>query len=339
MHKTKRAPIYGFKLLPADEGAEGTFEAIVAVFGNVDHVGDRIIAGAFADSIAEWKASGDPIPVLFSHRWDDLDAHIGEVLEAEELGPGDARLPDAIKDIGGLYIKALLHVDEDYAGRVWRKLNRRTLREFSFAYDVLESVEVNDPIAAGHRVDLVKLGIIEVGPTLKGCNPITQLIGAKARAAGKTGAADLLDELGELTDLEDIVDDALLERALETLGQAAGGDLDELDTDEEVDLDDGALELPEGVTLEDLTALEAGVTGAVDNLLGAVTEALRSTARDLVLGALASTSTTGEGGAGTVAGQEEDDANAGDKAGRGAKAPPKTTLADLDLLELEVSIL
>jgi HK97 family phage prohead protease len=319
MHKTKRAPIYGFKLLPADEGAEGTFEAIVAVFGNVDHVGDRIIAGAFADSIAEWKASGDPIPVLFSHRWDDLDAHIGEVLEAEELGPGDARLPDAIKDLGGLYIKALLHVDEDYAGRVWRKLNRRTLREFSFAYDVLESVEVNDPIAAGHRVDLVKLGIIEVGPTLKGCNPITQLIGAKARAAGKTGAADLLDELGELTDLEDIVD--------------------ELDTDEEVDLDDGALELPEGVTLEDLTALEAGVTGAVDNLLGAVTEALRSTARDLVLGALASTSTTGEGGAGTVAGQEEDDANAGDKAGRGAKAPPKTTLADLDLLELEVSIL
>lgn len=331
-HKTKRAPVHGFKLLPADEGAEGTFEAIVAVFGNVDHVGDRIIAGAFADSIAEWRASGDPIPVLFSHRWDDLDAHIGEVLEAEELAPGDARLPEPIKDLGGLYIKALLHVDEDFAGRVWRKLNRRTLREFSFAYDVLESVEVNDPIAAGHRVDLVKLGIIEVGPTLKGCNPVTQLIGAKARAAGKTGAADLLDELGELADLEDIVDDALIERALETLGQAAGAELEELEEEN----DDDELELPEGVTVEDLEALETGVNAAVDNLLGAVTEALRSTARELVIGALGATSTTDPAGAGTVD-ASEDEANAGGKAGRGAKAPANL-LTSLELLELETSL-
>lgn len=331
MHKTKRAPIYGFKLLPADEGAEGTFEAIVAVFGNVDHAGDRILAGAFADSLEEWKSSGDPIPVLFSHRWEDLDAHIGEVLEAEELAPGDARLPEPIKELGGLYVKALLHVDEDFAGRVWRKLNRRTLREFSFAYDVLEAVEVSDPVAAGHRTDLVKLGIIEVGPTLKGCNPITQLIGAKARSAGKTGAADLLDELGELTDLEDIVDDALIERALETLGQAAGVAVDEL---EENDDDDGAVELPAGVTAEDLTALDAGLEAATTNLLGALTDSLKTTARALVEAAFVAASANDAGEGGTVPGQE-DEANAGDKAGRGAEAPVKT-IADLDLLELEV---
>jgi len=55
---------------------EGVFEAYVATY-DVDSVGDRIIPGAFAKTLDEWKASGDPIPVVWSHKSDDPEYHIG----------------------------------------------------------------------------------------------------------------------------------------------------------------------------------------------------------------------------------------------------------------------
>lgn len=163
---------YGLKTLTG-EGA-GVFEAIVSVFGNVDYAGDRVLFGAFANTLEAWKSSGDPIPVIFSHQWDDLDSHVGVVLEAEELAPGDARLPEELKANGGLWVKFRLDVEEDFAGRLAKKLERRSLREFSFAYDVKVERRAGDGAN-----DLVELDLIEVGPCLKGMNPSTALM-AKA---------------------------------------------------------------------------------------------------------------------------------------------------------------
>jgi HK97 family phage prohead protease len=160
---------YGLKTLTG-EGA-GVFEAIVSVFGNVDYAGDRVLFGAFANSLEAWKSSGDPIPVIFSHQWDDLDSHVGVVLEAEELAPGDARLPEELKANGGLWVKFRLDVEEDFAGRLAKKLERRSLREFSFAYDVKVERRAGDGAN-----DLVELDLIEVGPCLKGMNPSTALM-------------------------------------------------------------------------------------------------------------------------------------------------------------------
>lgn len=170
---------YGLKTL-VGEGA-GVFEAIVSVFGNVDYAGDRVLFGAFSDSLERWKASGDPIPVLFAHQWDDLDAHVGVVLEAEELAPGDARLPPELMANGGLWVKFRLDVEEDFAGRLAKKLERRSLREFSFAYDVIDERRAGDGAN-----DLVTLDLIEVGPCLKGMNPATALM-AQAFADLKAG--------------------------------------------------------------------------------------------------------------------------------------------------------
>jgi len=70
-----------FKALDKEEGAEpGTFSAVVAVYGNVDKVGDRIVEGAFDRSLEEWKALGDPIPIVLAHEWKDPFAHIGYVM-------------------------------------------------------------------------------------------------------------------------------------------------------------------------------------------------------------------------------------------------------------------
>lgn len=163
--KHKAFKLASFKAL--DE-AQGVFEAIVAAFNNVDRGGDRILPGAFANSLAEWQAKGRPIPVIFAHEWDNLDAHIGQVLEAKEVTEG-------------LYVKAQLEMDEPFAARVWRKMKSGLLAEFSFAYDVVKSAWVNEN---GTNVqELMQLDLLEVGPCLVGMNPETQLLGVKKAIA------------------------------------------------------------------------------------------------------------------------------------------------------------
>ena len=51
------------------EGQEeetGSFKALVATY-DVDSVGDKIMPGAFAKSLARWEESGTLIPVIWSH--------------------------------------------------------------------------------------------------------------------------------------------------------------------------------------------------------------------------------------------------------------------------------
>jgi len=184
-------PVYGFK---AASGPAGTFEAVVSVFGNVDLGGDRVQRGAFARTLEEWDASGDPIPVIFSHRWDDLDAHIGIVEEAAELAPGDERLPAELAANGGLWVKAALDIEEPFASRVFTLLERRSLREFSFAFDIAPNGARQ---ASDGVTDLVDLNLHELGPTLKGMNPETALLNAKtlrlADVSGLTPAQVLVE--------------------------------------------------------------------------------------------------------------------------------------------------
>lgn len=162
----------------ADEDEAGTFEAIVSVFGNVDFAGDRIVEGAFAKTIEQWKASGDPIPVIWSHQWHDPAAYIGTVDpdNIAELPAGSPELPESIRDLGGLKVKAELDITDPNGAKVSKLLKTRAVREFSFAYDVLEEAKNEDD----NINELLEIDLIEVGPTLKGANPLTELIGAKA---------------------------------------------------------------------------------------------------------------------------------------------------------------
>lgn len=167
------------KTMPATYApvAEAGFEAIVSVFNNVDLGNDVVRPGAFKDSIAAWQQSGDPIPVLWSHRMDDPNYNIGAVTDVEELAPGDARVPEWahpwVKEHGGLWVKADL--DEDgVAGQVRRLMTKRRVTQFSFSYDVIEE-RTNQ---RGEN-ELLKLWLHEVGPTPLGMNPLTTLVGAK----------------------------------------------------------------------------------------------------------------------------------------------------------------
>lgn len=144
---------------------DGTFEAIVATY-DLDSYGDRIVPGAFADTLAAWQAKGDPIPVLWSHQAADPDAHIGVVLDARETDDG-------------LWVKGQLDLDAPKAAQVYRLLKGRRVTQFSFAYDVDEGawIEKSDEPPF---YELRKLSLYEVGPCLIGVNQQTELLAVKA---------------------------------------------------------------------------------------------------------------------------------------------------------------
>lgn len=158
----------------------GTFEAIVSVFGNVDLGGDRVMPGAFAKTLDEWTAKGDPMPVIWSHDWDNPESHVGWVVKAEER-------PE------GLWVLGQFDVDNPDSARprqVARLLKQRRITQFSFGYMTRDWRMVTE--SDGKQVrELLDLDVFEVGPTLLGMNPATQLLGAASRFYDKAAASEV----------------------------------------------------------------------------------------------------------------------------------------------------
>lgn len=145
---------------------EGVFEAIVATY-DVDSVGDRIIPGAFKSTLEQWKAAGNPIPVVWSHKSDDPEYHIGEVIEAEERE-------------NGLWVKARIDIDDprSKSAQVYKLLKGRRVTQMSFAYDEVDARPVTKS-DDGAIKELHELKVYEVGPCMIGANQRTQLLGVK----------------------------------------------------------------------------------------------------------------------------------------------------------------
>lgn len=209
-------------LSPEEGGKPGEFSAIVAVYNNVDSAGDRIKSGAFDDTLAAWRKSGDPIPVVLAHEWNDPWAHIGyaDPKDVESI-PGR-----------GLHVKrAVLDIDDNpVAKQVYRLMERRTLKEFSFGYKVPQGGEKK---ASDGAYDLLKLDLIEFGPCLKGVNSSTELLAVKSELE-----AAKRREKGEEPSFEERL--LRLETAIAQLTKAQKPEEeDEVDGDKRLD-DDGA---------------------------------------------------------------------------------------------------
>lgn len=153
----------------ASDAKIGTFSAVVAVYGNVDSVGDRIVEGAFDRSLKSWQALGDPIPLILAHSWKDPFAHIGYVM------------PDKIKSVPGVGLvveEGHLDMDNPTAAQVHRLMARKTLKEFSFGYGIPQGGQSK---ASDGAMDLRMLDLIELGPCLKGVNDKTELLSIKSQ--------------------------------------------------------------------------------------------------------------------------------------------------------------
>jgi HK97 family phage prohead protease len=169
---TKTLPAVLLKAAGDDGLAAGQFEALVSVMDVKDAYGDVIRPGAFDDTLATWKESGNPIPVVWSHGYSNVDNHIGYLLDAAERTIGDKT---------GLWVKGQLDTEPDdhVALKVAKLFKGRRVTQFSFSYDVTEGA-IGHSEEWGDFYDLRKLKLYEVGPTLIGANQDTELLAAKA---------------------------------------------------------------------------------------------------------------------------------------------------------------
>jgi HK97 family phage prohead protease len=173
----KSFPVVQLKAL-GDEGA-GQFEAIVAVFGNIDSYGDRMVKGCFERTLrAPPEGRGFPA-VVWSHQWGMVP--IGASLEAEEVEKG-------LRIVGQLLIEDHSTAREVYAAmKLQGGDGLPALREFSFAFFIVDSAEITED---GETIREIKdVDLLEVGPTLIGANSETELIGVRAAPVTATTVA------------------------------------------------------------------------------------------------------------------------------------------------------
>lgn len=179
-HRTKAFAPIRFKAEGEDAGdgtklGPGEFIALAAVFDNIDSYGDRIIRGAFAETLEQWSASGDPIPVIWQHNWSDPNAHIGFVLEAKETDEG-------------LWYKGKLDIEDNpFALQVYRLMKGRRVTQQSFGFDVIDGRSVTEE---GRDVfEITRVHLYEVGPCLVGVNQATNLLDIKSSPSAPAGGS------------------------------------------------------------------------------------------------------------------------------------------------------
>ena len=159
---------FSIKAAGEDDGlGEGVFTGYAAVFGNVDSYGDIIQPGAFADSLSEWLAKGDPIPLLWGHDMHDPFSNLGAIDPNE-----------AVEDERGLLVRGQLDLSNPKAAQVFKLLKGRRVTDMSFAYHVLEETKRPD----GNH--LLKLSLLEASVVPLGANPETDILAVKAALAG-----------------------------------------------------------------------------------------------------------------------------------------------------------
>lgn len=147
-------------------GDSGQFTALAGVFGNVDRGGDRILPGAFSKVLEDLRESGDPLPVVLSHRHEDPMAVIGKANPA-----------DVVETAEGLQVTGNLDLDNPIAKQAHKLMRERLLKGWSFAYTVAkDGQEVKDGV---NEITEIK-DLFEVGPTLIGMNPEAQLQAVKS---------------------------------------------------------------------------------------------------------------------------------------------------------------
>lgn len=165
----KTMPLGGVKAGPDDGLEEGQFIVYPSTFTRTpDSYGDVVAPGAFEDTLAAWKESGNVMPGLYGHRMDDPDYNIAG---ADEMG----------EDERGWWVKGTFDLESPKAKQVYRLVKGRRLNQMSFAFDVEDEgeVELEDGTKAN---ELRKLKVYEFSFVPVGANQDTEVVAVKATA-------------------------------------------------------------------------------------------------------------------------------------------------------------
>lgn len=154
-----------FKVKYKDEG-NGTIEGYASTWvREPDSYGDIVKQGAFSRTLKEWEESGRPIPFLWAHSMNDLNAFIGSA-KADE-------------DDYGLHFIAEFDATPE-AQRVRELYKDGRLSKFSFAYDTLDQATVT--LEDGRKAnELRDLTIYEISAVTVPANDTAEVIEVKGR--------------------------------------------------------------------------------------------------------------------------------------------------------------
>jgi HK97 family phage prohead protease len=142
---------------------EGVFEGYASVFETVDTYREKVIAGAFIESIAEIAAGGYPLPMLWQHD------------QKNPIGSYDVLREDS----KGLYCRGNLLMELGAARDAHVLMKARVVRGLSIGYWTIE-----DSFDEKERIrSLKKLELIEISPVTFGANPDALIDDVKMRLA------------------------------------------------------------------------------------------------------------------------------------------------------------
>jgi HK97 family phage prohead protease len=146
-----------------DVGTEqGVFSALAAAY-SLDRQNERIIKGAFRDTISRWQGSGKDLPLAWDHGRDARDV-IGSI------NPSSMRETD-----DGLYVEGQLDLeDSELAREAWRSLKRNRIG-LSFGYLVTDARDAADGVK-----ELTALDVFEVTLTSTPANADARVLSAKS---------------------------------------------------------------------------------------------------------------------------------------------------------------
>jgi len=123
----------------------GEFEGYASVFNVVDKVSDKIVKGAFVESINNFREHKTLPPLLWQH---DSTSPIGEWLEMYE-------------DEHGLFVKGKLFIDEiKTAQEAYSLLNKKIVTGLSIGYRAQDYYKDAKGIRVLTRVDLQEVSLV-----------------------------------------------------------------------------------------------------------------------------------------------------------------------------------
>lgn len=180
--------------------AEGSFEGYGAVFANVDQGGDKVMPGAFADSLARHRRDGTSVKMLWHHQPD------------QPIGVWD----DLAEDGKGLWGKGSLIMEIPRAREVHALMKRKAIGGLSIGYATPQG---GAQIEKGVRV-LSKLDLYEVSPVTFPMNSRARIEAVKADQMGEAMrdfAQRLRDgEPPEIKEFENVLREAGIPKSMAT---------------------------------------------------------------------------------------------------------------------------
>lgn len=188
-----------------EAGEDGSFEAVVATFGVVDHDGDIIEHGAFGDQT---------MPVMPAH-------------DAQHVPLGKAR----IEERGELAVAVGQFNMDIVAGREWSSALRFDLarppavQEWSWGFvTIKDEADTVDGVSVRR---LIELDVREVSPVLRAASIGTGTLSAKRRKAERVSDIDLHERLEvALRDVEKDAEHLWVEAVFEGVVVYSAGSLD-----------------------------------------------------------------------------------------------------------------